>query len=244
MAGAQLGLEQQGLATRGRRPQLGDPLGRLVVGHARVVQTGRHEHRRVVDRGDVLVRRVGGDGRLERRVARVAPLLPLGDRERERGVEHRGDDVDEGHLGHHRGGQVRPHGHRRAHQQATGAPAPDGHLAGRGDALGDEVLGTGQEVGEGVDLVEELPVEVPAPAQLAAAPRVGQGPHHASVEQGQPGDREPGRQGVLVGAVAVEHRRRRRIDGGVPPPNDVDGARGRRRAPWPTSAPRRSRQAR
>ena len=208
MAGAQLGLEQQGLITRGRRPQLGDPLGRLVVGDARVVQAGRHEHRRVVDGGDVLVRRVGGDGRLERRVARVAPLLPLGDRERQRGVEHRGDDVDEGHLGHHRGRQVGPHGHRRAHQQATGAAAPDGHLAGRGDALGHEVLGAGQEVGEGVDLVEELPVEVPAPAQLAST-------------AGGPGPtRRPGRAGTAGRsrtreAASTRRRRSRRAPPGA-----------------------------
>ena len=102
----------------------------------------------------------------------------------------------------------------------------------------------GEEVGEGVDLVEQLAVEVPAPAQLAPAPRVGRGP-----------TRRPGRAGTAgrsrtTGAASTRRRRSRR----APPARCRRRAcpaaarrrrgRGRRRAPWPTSAPRRSRRAR
>ena len=83
-------------------PQLGDPLRRLVVADPRIVQPGGDVERRVV--GGRCCRRASSRACSgERLVARVAPLLPLGDGERQGRVTHRRHDVDERHLGDGRG---------------------------------------------------------------------------------------------------------------------------------------------
>ena len=61
---------------------------------------------------------------------RVAPLLPLGDRERQRLVGHGRHDVDERHLGDDGREQVRAQVGHRTHQQTAGAAAPDGEASG------------------------------------------------------------------------------------------------------------------
>ena len=105
------------------------------------------------------------------RVPRVAPLVPLGHRQRQRRVEHRGDDVHEGDLGDHPRPALRPPGVERALQQPTGRqparhdPPPVHETVG-------QVVRDGGLVVEGVRLGLQVPVDPPAPAQLPAAARV------------------------------------------------------------------------
>ncbi len=74
-------------------------------------------------------------------------------------------------------------------------------------ALGDQVLGTGDEVAEGVVFVLLLAGAVPGFAQFAAAAHVGDGKGHAAVQQAQAGVGEPRVEAFAVGAVAVQVQR-------------------------------------
>src|SRR5438309_1837441 len=81
----------------------------------------------------------------------------------------RREAVHEWDLGDDGPEQVRAHVGDRAHEQTAGASAPDDESIRAGPSLSHQVPGAGDEVGEGVLLVEELALVVPAPAQLAAA---------------------------------------------------------------------------
>src|SRR5581483_5823907 len=102
-------------------------------------------------------------------------------------------------------------------QQPAGAATEDRQAPGRGPALLDEVLGAGDEVGEGVHLVAELAGLIPRPAHLAAAPDVADGPHEAPVEEAEAQGREAGVGARLVGPVAVEDAGRRPVAGDALP---------------------------
>ncbi len=172
-------------------------------------------------RGDVVVGGVGLHGGVGGGVGDgVAPLLPLADGEREGVVEHGGQAVDEGDLGHHGPEQLGREVDDRAHQHAPGRPAPGGEQVGGGETPSHEVAGAVDEVGEGVRLGRQLPVLVPLPAELAPAAHVGDGEDEAPVEQREAQRREGRLDALLVGAVPVEEA----------------GGRGRgrrpRRRPW------------
>ena len=68
----------------------------------------------------------------------------------------------------------------------------------------DEVLRTGEEVGERVGLVGETTGFVPTPAQLGATAHVRDGEDHPSVQQRQASDREGRVARNAIGAVTVE----------------------------------------
>ena len=147
---------------------------------------------------------------------RVSPLVPLGDGQRQRRVEDRGQRVDERHL---RPGipanSSRRHVGHRTDQQAARAAAERDEVLRPGHVGVDEMRCDGDEVGEGVLLLQQLAVLVPRPAQLAAAAHVRDGEHHAAVEQRQPGDGEPRVLARFVGPVAVQQRRRRELQAGA-----------------------------
>ena len=124
MARLHLGLEQE-RAALGHRTQPGDPLGGLVIGHPGVVQPGQREDRRVDLSGDVFIRRVRLHVRVDLGVVqRVAPLLPLGDGQRQRRVQDRGQRVHERHLRHDAREGLGGHVGDRAHQQPARRAAP------------------------------------------------------------------------------------------------------------------------
>ena len=184
--------------------QLRHPLRRLPVLHARVVEPGRDEQRGIVGGVHVVVGRVRLHARVGVGLARVAPLLPLGDGERQRRVEHRGDDVDERHLGDDRGEEVGPQVRDRAHEQPARAPAARREPRRRRVAARDQVLGARDEVGEGVGLVLEPAVLVPLATHLAAAAHVRDREDEAAVEQ-----REPRRRGTTGRSRSRTSRSRR-----------------------------------
>src|SRR5579875_2670929 len=86
----------------------------------------------------------------------------------------------------------------------------DGRVQGRY-----QVLGAGDEVGEGVALAQHLAVVIPAAAELAAAADVRDRVHEAAVQQREPGNREARVPGDLVTAVPVEQQRRAAVARGA-----------------------------
>ncbi len=215
MAGTELRLQEHAVL-RIRRPQAGDPFGRLPEPHPRVREPGRGQDVRVaegqpevVDRTHVVIGRVGLHHRVDRLVVdRVAPLLPLEHGEGQGLVQDGREAVDEGNLGHDRpeqlGGQVGD----RAHQEAAGA-RPPGHQAVRGgESFVDEGPGAGHEIGEGRGLGGQLPLLVPPAAHLPAAPDVGDGEDEPAVEQAQPQRSERRVDRCLVRPVSVKEARR------------------------------------
>ena len=213
MPGHHLGPQQE-RAALGLSLQLRDPLGGLAVQHARVVQAGHREDRRVGLRGHVLVGRVGLHVRVDLGVVqRIPPLLPLAHRQRQRRVEDRGERVDERHLRNDAAEVLRGDVRDRAHQQAAGRAAARDQPRRRRPARARQVLGARDEVGEGVLLVQQLAVLVPAAAHLPAAADVRDRVAEAAVEQRQPADGEARVHRDLVAAVAVQQERRAAIAG-------------------------------
>jgi hypothetical protein len=70
---------------------------------------------------------------------------------------------------------LRRHVGDRPHQQAAGAAAKRGHAIRRGIAFLHQEIGDVDEVGEGVLLVQQLAILVPAAAHFLAAADVGDG---------------------------------------------------------------------
>ena len=203
------------------------PLGRLVHQHPGVVDGAGDEQvgpgaglRRVV------VRRVGQHRVEVLAHPGVAPLVPLGDRQRDRVVEHRGDHVDERHLGHDRAPAVGTLAEGRARQQAAGTEPSRRDAVGIDQPRGGQPVGDRDVVVEGVLLGRQPAVEPPATAPFRSSPDVRERVDHPTVEQR--GQRLlplpfPDR---LVGAVAEEHRRRRAVERGVAVPHDRGGHEG------------------
>ena len=76
----------------------------------------------------------------------------------------------------------------RAHEQTSGAAAFDGDAGGVAVAARDELLGGGDEVGEGVALdLDILPASCQASPSLAAAADVGVGHDDSAIQQREAG---------------------------------------------------------
>ena len=105
----------------------------------------------------------------------------------------------------------------RAHQQAARAAALRDDPAGARIALGDEMPRGGEEVAEGVRLLQELAVLVPAPALVGSAAHVGDGVDEAAVDQREAIAREARLDRIAIGAVAGEQKRRGAVELGVAP---------------------------
>ena len=217
MAGIEVDLEQHRIAAGRVVAQLRDPLGRFPIGHAGIGQACDREDRRVGQRGDIVVGRIGRD----RRVVplgrdRVAPFRPFRRRERQGFVQHRGQDVDERHLGDDRREILRRHVGDRAHQQSARRAALRDQPVMPGEALRHQVPGGGDEVGERVRLSLALAGLVPAVALVLAAANMGDRIDEAAVDQGQDVCVEGSRYGDAVGTVAIDQARRRAVERRVP----------------------------
>ena len=189
--------------------QPGDPFRRLGVEHPGVVEAGDRQHRGIGPvGGDVLVRRVRLHVPVDLGVVqRVAPLLPLGHRERQGRIQDAGQRVHERDLGDRGAEGVRGEVQRRAHQQAARRAAPRDQPPRRRPALAGQVPRARHEVGERVDLAQHLAVVVPPAAQLTPAADMRDRVTEPPVQQGQPRDREARVDRDLVAAVAVEDER-------------------------------------
>src|SRR5690606_1866301 len=235
VAGLHVDAEQQRVVVGLAVTQARHPLGRLEVLHLAVPQAGGHQHRRIVLALDVVVGRVVQHVLVVDRVGRIAPLVVLVVGQRDALVHHRRHHVHEGHVGDDGPVLLRRHVDHRAHQQAAGAAAHGRHPVGSRVTLGHQEIGDVDEVGEGVDLLQQLAVLIPLPAHLLAAADVGDGvdgaavhqADHVAVERGR-GAGAVGTVGVLVqggGTVAAEvlavqdrHRNAGAVAGGGPDP--------------------------
>ncbi len=183
MPGFHIGTEHDRLGAGVVVAQLGHPLGRLPVLHLRIPQAGAHEQRRVRLLAHVVVRRVRQHVRVIVLGFRVAPLVVFVGGERNAGVEHGGDHIDERHLRDHHAIVLRRHVGHRAHQQAAGATTGCGNAVLGGVPLGDQTAGDIDKVIEGVFLVQQLAIVVPLAPHFLAAADVRDGIHHTAVQQ-------------------------------------------------------------
>src|SRR5580700_537251 len=173
--------------------------------------------------GDVVVRRIPAHVLVRGNVFGVAPLLVLDHRERQAWVEHGGETVDERDLSNNCSAQIGAEVYHGSHEQSTGAGAADRQAFAGREVLRNQVVGASAKVSEGVALVEQLAVLIPASPQFAAATNVGDRENEAAIKQAQPLRAEGGVDGVLVGTVSVEQRRRRAVQRNVAPVNVRDG---------------------
>ena len=126
---------------------------------------GPHQHRRVgaAARGCCTGSRRASSAYCSG-IVRVAPLLVLAHRQRQRGVEHRVEHVDERHLRHHAPNRS---GRRLTTAPISSPPAlpPSITSRSRRRSPAHQVLGAGDEVGEGVHLLRPS-----APRRATACP--------------------------------------------------------------------------
>mmetsp|Transcript_9904 Transcript_9904/g.32872 ORF Transcript_9904/g.32872 Transcript_9904/m.32872 type:complete len:700 (+) Transcript_9904:88-2187(+) len=212
VAGGEVHLEQHVVAVGHLGAQNLGPLCWLPIRHARVVES-RDDERLWVD--DALAHVV--DGRVAAHVlvvlllVRVAPLLPLLRRERDRRVAHRHHQVDERHARHRGAPELGRHVDHVAHQQAAGGAALAREPARLGDAPLEQRLAAVDKVGEGVSLREVLARRLvpPVVAHFAAAADVRDGVDDSAVNEGEARGGERGVHADAVAAVPVEVARRR-----------------------------------
>src|SRR5208282_347710 len=88
---------------------------------------------------------------------------------------------------------------------------------GAGIALVDEEPRGGEEIAEGVRLLAELAVLVPAPALVRAAAHMGDRDHEAAVDEREAVGRKARLDCIAIGAVAGEEQRRRSVEPQAPP---------------------------
>ncbi len=207
MAGTHLRLEEDRTPAPVQGAQPGDPLRRLPVRHARVVEARRHQQRGIVGGTHVVVRRVALDVRVELAFLRVAPLVVLVDRQRQLVVEHRRQGVDKRDLRDGTCEKIGSHVDDSAHQEPARAPAADRKVARLRVTRFDETLRASDEVGEGVALAQQPTLFVPLPPHLPTAAHMRDGEHQSAVEKAEAGRVEHRVVGVLVRAIAVEQKR-------------------------------------
>ncbi|MNF74733.1 hypothetical protein D3C84_567730 [compost metagenome] len=118
-------------------------------------------------------------------LVRVAPLVVLPCGEGNGLVQHGGDHVDEGHLGHHAAIELGRLVDDGPHQQAAGAAAHGVDLIPGAITLGHQCLGHVDEVVEGILFLQQFAIFIPGTPQLLATPDVGDGIDEASVQQAQ-----------------------------------------------------------
>ena len=135
---------------------------------------------------------------------RVAPLDVFLGRQRERGVEHRVQHVDERHLHDRRLKKIRALVEHGAHQQAARAAAGGDELLRRGPTVLHKPLRAVHEIVERIHLLVHAPGLAPLLAEFAATADVRDGVDHAAVEQRHPRGAERVGHAHTVGAVAVE----------------------------------------
>src|SRR5207302_10485125 len=161
---------------------------------------------RILSRHYVVVWRVALDVLVILDIIGVAPLFVLIDREWNRLVEHGRQRVHERHLSDGAGEELGTLVEHRADQEAPGAPTPNGKVIRVCVTTNNQLLRGGDEVVEGVGLLQELPILVPLPAELSPTSDVGDCETESPVEEAEPRGVEHGIAWDLVCAVAVKQR--------------------------------------
>ncbi len=222
MAGTHLRLQEYGAVSGRSGSKFCRPLRRLPVLHSRVVQPCGDQHGRIVDVGEVLVRRVRSQPPVLLFDIRIPPLLPFDDRERERLVQHRVHDIDERDLSDDRPEAPGVQVDGCADRESPCARAAYGDLAGISVARVGQVSGRVDQVGERVHLVGQLALLVPGLPHFPATAHVSDRVNDATIEQAQSGYREPCRHRDLVRSICVDDERCSTIKGCVCSIHDRD----------------------
>ena len=163
---------------------------------------------------------------------RVAPLVPLRDGERQRRIQDRRQRVDE---------RAPAPGCPRRVPAPCWPPHPSAGrpryrrappwCSARVTSVAMRCFATAMKSVKVFFFSKQLAVLVPRPAQLAATAHVGDDEDHAAVQQRQPGDREARILTGLVGAVAVQQRRRWKLQARTMNDGDRDARTVRRLRP-------------
>ena len=216
MACAHVGLQQQQVVVGLHFAQAGDPLGRFPIGHARIVEAGGHQHRRVVLGHHLIIGRIGKDiGKGLLALDRVAPFLPFAGCQRQLFVEHRAQHIDERHVRDDRAILLGVLIDDRPHQLAARRASAGGDHALRGVALGDQAPARIDEIVEGVGALEQLALQIPAPPEIIAAADMRDGIGEAAIDEAQPRGRKTRRDRIAIGAVGIEMQRPRPLNPGL-----------------------------
>ena len=142
----------------------------------------------------------------------ITPFEVFGGGQRQGGVEHGVQDIDERDFDDGSAEQLGAEVEHRPHQQAAGAATAGDKLRGLGVAGAGEILGASDEVGERGLLVLHAASFAPRFAELAAAANVGDGENDAPVQQTEARERKTRRHAAPVAAVAVKVERLRAGD--------------------------------
>ena len=106
---------------------LGHPFCGFPITHPRIIQPGGDQQIGILFLLDIIVGRVRCHVVEIFWIFRVAPFFVLRHRERQRGIRHGVQEVDERDGGDNAREQVRAHVHHRAHQKAARASAQNRH---------------------------------------------------------------------------------------------------------------------
>src|SRR5262249_7685837 len=110
-------------------------------------------------------------------------------------------------------------------KKAAGAATFNDQVVRRGVALGDEMLGGGDEIGECVAFVVHAAGIVPRFAELAAAANVRDGVGDAAIKKTEALRAERNGDGDAIAAVAIQEQRRGSVTRSVTATNQGDGDR-------------------
>ena len=138
------------------------------------------------------------------RIIRIPPLFILSGSEREGLIKHRRRDINEWHSCDHRMEEIGTTICHCTYQQTSSTP-PFGHQAlSRGIALSDEGLCTSDEVGEGILLLEELPIFIPLLPEVTPPTHLSLYVDETAVNKAQDRDAEVCIERHSIAPIAIE----------------------------------------
>jgi len=207
VACAQVDFEKQRIGIGLQGAEFGDIFGGFPVHDLAVVEAGFDEHGGIVLAFNIGIRTVGLYVEVVFRKIGIAPFFIFAHGERESGVQHGVEDVDERDVTDNDVEKVGAEIRDGAHEEAASAPAFDGEVFFGGVTLGDEVFSGGDEVGESVELLFHAAGVVPSLAEFTPATNMGIGIDDAAVEETQTVGAEIDRDGDAVAAVAIKEER-------------------------------------
>src|SRR5260370_12012195 len=213
-------LQQQWIRVGFQCPEFCHVFYRLPVHHLAVVQARFYEHSRVILTLQVCVWAVVLDVEIIFHALWVPPLLVFADGQRKRWIKHRVQHIHKWDMTDDDSKEVGPHVRSGAHQKAAGAATFDDEFLCGGVALGDEVFGCGDEIGECVSFLLHASSIVPGFAELSAASDVSYSVNHTAIQKADTIRTEVHRDGHAVAAVSIEKKRGRAITRRVPAGDD------------------------
>src|SRR5262249_190305 len=151
----------------------------------RVAERTQHENGRIIVLLHVFTRRVGAQIRAVRRLRRVTPLFPFGDREWQCRGKKSGHPVHERAVADDCGEQIGTVNDDSGREEAGWTLRHHGKGGGAGVAVLYEVLGASDEVAKTVALEVAFPLLMPLSPEFPAASYVCDGIDEAPIQKAQ-----------------------------------------------------------